>query len=110
MDRQFGEVEEEPERVAIKPKGVNYTQNDLTGLCVEHSQEHFKEGQSVVLTLKDKYVLDEEDDDTLINVNFADEEKAAKNLENKKKKPAYKPYDEFDESGNVNIETFCFFV
>jgi SART-1 family len=48
-------------------------------------------------------VLDEEEDDTLINVNIIDDERAAKNVENKKKKPTYQPYDqdEFDEQGMV---------
>ena len=74
----------------------------MSGIRVEHALETFKEGQSVILTLKDKYVLDEEEDDALVNVNIIDEEKAKKNVENKKKKPAYKPYDEFDEFGNVS--------
>jgi len=48
-------------------------------------------------------VLDEDLDDTLINVNIVDDEKAAKNVENKKKKPGYQAYDdsEFDEYGTV---------
>lgn len=46
----------------------------------------------------------EEEDDTLVNVNIIDDEKADKNLENKKKKPQYNPYDEssFDEYGFVS--------
>ena len=104
MDRQF-EAEEEKPVVKVKPKKTtNYTQNDLSGLRVEHAQETFKEGQAVILTLKDKYVLDEAEDDVLVNVNIIDEEKAKKNVENKKKKPAYKPYDEFDEYGNVSLK------
>ena len=63
MDRQF-EAEEEKPVVKVKPKKTtNYTQNDLSGLRVEHAQETFKEGQAVILTLKDKYVLDEAEDD-----------------------------------------------
>ena len=48
-------------------------------------------------------VLDEDADDTLINVNIIDDERAAKNVENKKKKPGYQAYDdsEFDEFGTV---------
>lgn len=38
-------------------------------------------------------VLDEEDD-VLVNVGMVDKEKADKNVELKKKKPDYKPYDE----------------
>ena len=45
----------------------------------------------------------EEDDDTLVNVNIIDSEKAKEYIENKKKKPDYKPYDEpeYDEYGMV---------
>ena len=48
-------------------------------------------------------VLDEEDGDVLINVNMLDNEKASKNVENKLKKPTYKPYDEdeFEDDGMV---------
>ena len=48
-------------------------------------------------------VLDE-DGDVLLNVNIVDDEKAAKNVELKKGKPGYNPYDEeeLDEFGNVS--------
>lgn len=48
-------------------------------------------------------MLDEEDGDTLINVNIVDDEKAEKNVELKKKKPDYNPYDagDVDEYGMV---------
>ena len=48
-------------------------------------------------------VLDDDADDTLISVNLVDDERAAKNVENKKKKPGYQAYDdsEFDEYGTV---------
>jgi len=48
-------------------------------------------------------VLDEDFEDTLVNVNIIDDERAAKNVENKKKKPGYQAYDdsEFDEYGVV---------
>lgn len=49
-------------------------------------------------------VLDEEED-VLENVNIKDSERYAKNVENKKKKPDYKPYDEpeYDEFGIVSL-------
>lgn len=44
----------------------------------------------------------EEGDDELMNVNIHDMERVQKNLENKKSKPAYNPYDmEEDELGMV---------
>ena len=103
MDQQFL-TETEP----IKTK--KYTSSNLKGLRVEHDQTKFMEGQEIILTLKDKNIikgtgvnleLDEEDDaDVLVNVNLLDDERASKNVDNKKKKPDYKPYDEFDEDGN----------
>ena len=50
-------------------------------------------------------VLDDDDEDVLINVNIIDDERAEKNVDNKKKKPDYKPYDEpeFDEYGMVGV-------
>ena len=49
-------------------------------------------------------VLDEEEGDTLVNYNMLDNEAAAKNVENKKSRPDYKPYDEpqYDEYGMVS--------
>ena len=48
-------------------------------------------------------ILDEHGDDVLVNVNIQDDEHAEKNVENMKKKPDYKPYDEpqYDEYGLV---------
>ena len=49
-------------------------------------------------------VLDE-DEDVLLNVNIIDDEKAAKNVELRKGKPGYNPYEEeeVDEYGNVSL-------
>jgi len=57
-------------------------------------------------------VLDEDADDTLINVNLIDDERAAKNVENKKKKPGYQAYDdpEFDEYGTVCTNSPTIFI
>ena len=51
----------------------------------------------------------EEDEDVLLNVNIADDEKAAKNVELKKGKPGYNPYEEeeVDEFGNVRKLISC---
>ncbi len=35
-----------------------YSSKDLKGLAVEHDQDRFKEGQTVILTLKDKSKFD----------------------------------------------------
>lgn len=97
MDEEFGVgalVEEEFQ------KSKAYTSRHLKGLKIGHDIQAFKEGTPVILTLKDKGVLEEEED-VLENVNIVDTERYAKNVENKKKKPDYKPYEEpeFDEFG-----------
>lgn len=82
-----------------------YTSKHLTGLKVQHKAENFKEGQSVILTLADKGILDEDGEgDTLTNINIQELEKAEKNLEVKRKGPGYKAYedDEVDEFGMVS--------
>eukprot|EP00058_Branchiostoma_floridae_P024547 XP_002610037.1 hypothetical protein BRAFLDRAFT_238017 [Branchiostoma floridae] len=99
MDEEFGIGSLVEEELGVnKPK--NYSARDLAGMTVEHSEESFLEGQSVILTLKDKGVLNTEDD-VLMNYNLLEKEKALKNVEAKKKKPDYKPYDEgeVDEFG-----------
>lgn len=101
MDEQFGVgklVEEE-----IRPTtSKHYTARHLKGLEVVHDVNRIKEGQMLVLTLKDRAVLDA-GDDVLENVNLVDEERAERNVANKKKKPGYVPYDEseVDEFGIV---------
>ncbi|KAK6181096.1 hypothetical protein SNE40_009028 [Patella caerulea] len=105
MDEEFGIadlVEDE-----FKPTKKNYTSKDLKGLKVKHEANRFKEGKTVILTLQDKGILDEEDADELINVNMLDDEVVDRNLENKKKKPDYKPYDEpeYDEYGVFKPKT-----
>ena len=99
MDEEFGVssiIDEE-----IKRKKANaYSSKDLKGLTVSHKTDAFKEGQQMILTLKDRAVLDE-DEDELVNVDLVDQEKTNKNIENKTKRPEYRPYDEpeFDEFG-----------
>jgi len=78
---------------------------------VEHDQAMFKEGKEIILTLKDRNILqgsgenldvdNDEDADVLVNVNLMDDEAFSKNVENKKKKPGYQAYEEFDEEGLV---------
>ncbi|XP_053334319.1 U4/U6.U5 tri-snRNP-associated protein 1 [Clarias gariepinus] len=92
MDEEFG-VSDLVEKEFAQSKGEAYSSRDLKGLTVQHKMESFKEGETVILTLQDKGVL-EEKEDVLVNVNIVDKEKAEKNVELKKKKPEYKPYDE----------------
>lgn len=96
MDEVFGigELIEEDTQIAKK---MAYTSKDLVGLKVEHDMDSLKEERDVILTLKDKPVLDEEQD-TLINVNIVDDERYKKNIDRRRQKPGYNAYeDEFTE-------------
>uniref|UniRef100_A0A146Z203 Spliceosome associated factor 1, recruiter of U4/U6.U5 tri-snRNP n=1 Tax=Fundulus heteroclitus TaxID=8078 RepID=A0A146Z203_FUNHE len=92
MDEEFG-VSTLVEEEFVQSKRDSYSSQDLKGLKVQHKVDSFAEGQTVVLTLQDKGVLEEEED-VLVNVGIVDKEKAEKNVELKKKKPDYKPYEE----------------
>ncbi|XP_059198789.1 U4/U6.U5 tri-snRNP-associated protein 1 [Centropristis striata] len=92
MDEEFG-VSSLVEEEFAQTKKEAYTARDLKGLKVQHKVDSFNEGQTVILTLQDKGVLEEEED-VLVNVGLVDKEKAEKNVELKKKKPDYKPYEE----------------
>lgn len=92
MDEEFG-VSSLVEEDFAQSKNFAYTARDLKGLKVQHKVDSFAEGQTVILTLEDKGVLEEEED-VLVNVGLVDKEKAEKNVEVKKKKPDYKPYEE----------------
>ncbi|XP_077574821.1 U4/U6.U5 tri-snRNP-associated protein 1 [Stigmatopora nigra] len=93
MDREFGVSGLVEEEFGRGRRNSAYTARDLKGLKVEHQVDSFGEGQTVILTLQDKGVL-EEKEDVLENVGLVDKEKADKNVELKKKKPDYKPYEE----------------
>ncbi|CAH0554749.1 unnamed protein product [Brassicogethes aeneus] len=106
LDAQFGigEVIETDQRERRQKK---YTDKDLRGLQVEHDVDSFADERTVILTLKDKGVLDEDDEDVLVNVNMLDDERYKKSIENKKKKILYNAYEdqEYDEFGNPKEKT-----
>ncbi|XP_023415343.1 U4/U6.U5 tri-snRNP-associated protein 1 isoform X2 [Loxodonta africana] len=95
MDQEFGVSTLVEEEFGQRRQDL-YSARDLQGLTVEHAIDSFREGETVILTLKDKGVLQEEED-VLVNVNMVDKERAEKNVELRKKKPDYLPYVE-DES------------
>lgn len=75
----------------------SYNAQDLSGIKVAHDLSEFNEGSEVILTLKDRGILDEDEDeqaDELTNIQLEEKERLQKNLENKKKKPGYNPYDD----------------
>uniref|UniRef100_A0A6I8NI15 Spliceosome associated factor 1, recruiter of U4/U6.U5 tri-snRNP n=1 Tax=Ornithorhynchus anatinus TaxID=9258 RepID=A0A6I8NI15_ORNAN len=92
MDQEFGVSSLVEEEFGQRRKDL-YSSRDLKGLTVEHTIDSFREGETLILTLKDKGVLQEEED-VLVNVNLVDKERAEKNVELRKKKPDYRPYAE----------------
>lgn len=76
LDAQFGigDVVQSEQRERMRNK---YTEKDLKGMTIEHDINSFAEERDIVLTLKDKGVL-EEDDDVLVNVNLLDDERYKK--------------------------------
>ncbi|XP_055375657.1 U4/U6.U5 tri-snRNP-associated protein 1 [Condylostylus longicornis] len=86
-----------------KRKARAYKDKDLKGLRVDHDLDDFQEGKTVILTLKDQDVLNEEGD-ALVNVNMVDNEHYRKNVKNKALNPLSYGYDvyeeQYDEWGN----------
>ncbi|TDG44770.1 hypothetical protein AWZ03_008826 [Drosophila navojoa] len=103
LDEAFG-VAEIMEEEKKKARQLAYNDRNLKGLRVEHDMDDFGEGRTVILTLKDQDVLNEEEGDTLVNVNMLDDERYKKNVSNKKLNPlsyGYNVYEEqYDELGN----------
>ncbi|KAI7896986.1 SART-1 protein, partial [Mucor mucedo] len=79
-----------------------YDATHLKGLKVSHAMSEFEEGGETILTLKDRNILGEEDEDVdeLTNVNIEDRERLKKNLDAKKQKPGYNPYDDDQFNGS----------
>ncbi|XP_029467545.1 U4/U6.U5 tri-snRNP-associated protein 1 [Rhinatrema bivittatum] len=102
MEEEFGITGLMKEELR-QAKESRYSSKDLQGLTVEHTIDSFREGETVILTLKDKGILDEDDSDILMNVNMVDNEKAKRNIERKKKKPDYKPYEEEESVDDMAI-------
>eukprot|EP00946_MAST-07B_sp_MAST-7B-sp1_P004765 g4765.t1 len=73
-----------------------YKSTDLEGMVIGHDVSSFKAGESVILTLADADVLDDEAGPELTNANMADAErlKFRQDRERKLKKPLYTAYDD----------------
>lgn len=96
MDQEFG-VDELVKQDIQETKSKIYRDSHLKGLKVQHAIDSFDEGKTIILTLKDQDVLDDDKEDTLINVNMIDNERYKKNVENKKQNPQTYGYDVFEE-------------
>ena len=76
-----------------------YTEKDLEGLKVGHDFGDIEEGEGVILTIKDRDILDDDESgDELISTSLAEKERLKEHLDNKIRKPKYDPYaEEYDE-------------
>lgn len=97
MDDEFGISDLVDEEMARK-RDAAYTARDLSGLTVEHDIDRLGSGEvgsaAVILTLKDADVL-AASDDTLVNPNIVDDEKAEQNAILRGRKPAHlNPFQE----------------
>lgn len=91
----------------------SYTEKDLKGLKITHNVDDFQEGSNVILTLKDQPILSgkfddvelNNEEDMLMNVNLADDEKYEKLNEAKKKalKPKYDVYGDDDPTKEKSL-------
>ncbi|KAG0695209.1 U4/U6.U5 tri-snRNP-associated protein 1 [Chionoecetes opilio] len=105
LDAQFG-IGDLMDQEMTEQKMKKYNRNDLSGLQVQHEMSRFTSGASTILTLKDSNVLDAEED-TLVNVNIIDDERAEKNVKRKKEDPDDAEYEapEVDAEGNIVQKT-----
>lgn len=77
-----------------KRKELQYTSRDLKGLKVSHQLNEFDIDTEQILTLKDRNVGEESDEDELENAEILAKEKLQEKLELKKRKPVYNPLDD----------------
>ncbi|KAK0412728.1 hypothetical protein QR680_006372 [Steinernema hermaphroditum] len=89
-------------RAAAKERAAKAGDPSLGGLIVGHSKEAFLDGRDTILVLQDKSVLDDDGEEVLVNPNLVENEMHKKNVELRKRKEVYRPYeqamDEFGES------------
>ena len=81
---------------------AQYTEQDLAGMKVGHELGDFEAGSEQIITLKDRAVDDEDEEDVLENAQLRDQERLQARLDLKKKKPVYDP-NEVEESGERKL-------
>ncbi|KRX20328.1 U4/U6.U5 tri-snRNP-associated protein 1 [Trichinella nelsoni] len=97
MDNEL--IQELDHKKHALPRHTQYSSKDLSGFTVLHAKDEFLEGRETVLVLQDKDVLDDSED-VLINPTLVEQQQWKRNVENRKKKPDYDPFEEeVDEFG-----------
>ncbi|KRY86123.1 U4/U6.U5 tri-snRNP-associated protein 1 [Trichinella pseudospiralis] len=97
MDNEL--IQELDHKKHALPRHTKYSSKDLSGFTVLHAKDEFLEGKETILVLQDKDVLDD-GEDVLINPTLVEQQQWKRNVENRKKKPDYDPFEEeVDEFG-----------
>ncbi|KAB8345887.1 hypothetical protein FH972_022942 [Carpinus fangiana] len=81
---------------------AQYTEKDLAGARVGHELGDFEEGEQI-LTLKDRNVEDEDEEDELENAGLREKEKAKERLDLKKKSTVYNPMDDEEDPSKRSV-------
>merc|ERR1711890_78413 len=71
---------------------AQYTSKDMKGLKVQHDLDVIDDERDMILTLKDKKILDEDVRDVLHNVNIVEAENARMSIKNKLQGKDYAPW------------------
>lgn len=101
--KEIEKARKREKELAEAEAAVEYTAKDLAGVKVGHELDTFEEGEEQVLTLKDTTIDEnEEEGDELENVDLRERERLNQNLELKKRKPVYNPFDD-DGTGEKSI-------
>ncbi|EGD75246.1 squamous-cell carcinoma T-cell-recognized antigen [Salpingoeca rosetta] len=78
-------------------KQEEYTSTDLRGMTVRHDLDQFQEGAQTILTLEDRGVLDDDEEDVLVNVNIAEDEHAKRRVAEAQRSGGYDPKRGLDD-------------
>lgn len=101
-----GKIFSNPKANVIKK---NYTSKDLTGLQVAHDLDSFVAGQSDILVLEDRNVL-EDVEESLVSVALKEEARLKRMREVSRHAKGYSGYREFEEETEDSVVTLGFGV
>lgn len=92
--RKFNRLQSRYEEEDQRRLAQTYDAKDMTGLTVSHKLDDLDDEKDIILTLKDKKILDEDAvKDVLQNVNVVDVESGRQNIDNRKQGRDYNPWE-----------------
>ena len=112
LDKERELAKKREAELEAQDKQAEYTSADLAGMTVAHDFGDLRDGETVIMTLKDTSILHEENgdvsmndqDDAMENVNMAEADRTKARLETKKKKAFARYQDALagEESGAMD--------